>query len=77
MKGLVERESMLKFQNEFTATILDCDPENPLLANPPFERDPVSGKYKISQLEFKTRRLQLISGKYSIDVKLGKLLILF
>lgn len=62
--SLVERESMLKFQNQFTATMLDFDPANPLLANPPFEKDPATGKFKISQFEFKTRRLQLISSEY-------------
>jgi hypothetical protein len=62
MRSLVERESMLKFQNEFTSTLLDCDAGNPILRNLPFERDPVTGRYKISQTEFRMRRLSLISS---------------
>jgi hypothetical protein len=63
MRSLVERESMLKFQNEFTATLLDVDSENPLLNNLPFERDSVTGLFKISQFEFRMRRLPLISSE--------------
>jgi hypothetical protein len=62
MRSLVERESMLKFQNEFTATLLDCDSGNPILSNLPFERDRVTGRFKISQTEFRNRRLSLISS---------------
>lgn len=65
MRSLVERESMLKFQNEFTATLLDCDSENPLLSNPPFEKDSTTGLFKISPTEFRSRRLALISSGLS------------
>ncbi|RPB00967.1 hypothetical protein L873DRAFT_720070 [Choiromyces venosus 120613-1] len=61
LKTLVERESLLKFQNEYTATLLNCDPTNPILANPPFVRDEVSGEFKISLTDFRARRLSLIS----------------
>lgn len=62
MRSLVERESMLKFQNEFTATLLNVDSANPLLDNPPFERDRATGLFVISQSEFRRRRLLLISS---------------
>ncbi|KAG0638706.1 Mus7/MMS22 family-domain-containing protein [Tuber brumale] len=61
LKTLVERESLLKFQNEYTATLLNCDPTNPILANPPFVRDEVSGEFKITLTDFRARRLSLIS----------------
>ncbi|KAA8895421.1 Mus7/MMS22 family-domain-containing protein [Sphaerosporella brunnea] len=64
LRSLVERESMLKFQNEFTATLLDCDPGNPILSNLPFERDPRTGIFKISQMDFRIRRLSLISSVF-------------
>lgn len=63
MRSLVERESMLKFQNEFTATLLNVDSANPLLDNPPFERDRETGLFVISQTEFRRRRLPLISSQ--------------
>lgn len=63
MRSLVERESMLRFQNVFTATLLDCDSEDPLLSNPPFEKDPTTGLFKISPTEFRSRRLALISSE--------------
>ncbi|CUS07755.1 unnamed protein product [Tuber aestivum] len=61
LKTLVERESLLKFQNEYTATLLNCDPTNPILANPPFVRDEVNGEFKITLADFRARRLSLIS----------------
>lgn len=64
-KTLVERESMLKFQNTYTATLLNCDPHNPIFENPPFVRDESSKQFSISQSDFRSRRLSLISCKYS------------
>ncbi|KAL7267925.1 hypothetical protein RUND412_009473 [Rhizina undulata] len=61
MRTLVERESMLKYQNEFTATLLNVDETNPILKNLPFVRDEVNGVYKISAMDFKTRRLSVIT----------------
>ena len=66
LKTLVERESLLKFQNEYTATLLNYDPTNPILANLPFVRDEVSGEFKITLTDFRARRLSLISSK-SLD----------
>lgn len=60
MKGLVERESMLAFQNEYTAALLNFDSQNPVLGNLPFVRGQ-DGRYKISQNEFRTRRLGVIA----------------
>lgn len=62
-KTLVERESMLKFQNEYTTTLLNCDPDNPIFANLPFAPDESSGKLSISQTDFRLRRLSLMSSK--------------
>ncbi|KAI5799872.1 Mus7/MMS22 family-domain-containing protein [Geopyxis carbonaria] len=60
MRSLVERESTLKFQNIFTSTILNSDSDNPLLSNTPFSRDR-DGVFVVSQLDFRMRRLSLIS----------------
>lgn len=61
MKVLMERESMIKYQNEFTAAVLNNDLDNPIFRNPPFSRNQ-SGVYVITQEQFKLRRLALISG---------------
>ncbi|KAI5846576.1 Mus7/MMS22 family-domain-containing protein [Morchella snyderi] len=60
-KTLVERESMLKFQNTYTTTLLNCDPRNPIFENLPFVRDESSKPFSISQSDFRFRRLSLIS----------------
>lgn len=60
MRSLVERESMLKFQNMFTSTLLNIDYNNPLLSNTPFSRGR-DGLFVVSQFDFRTRRVSLIS----------------
>lgn len=64
MKTLVERESMLRFQSEYTTTLLKFDPQNHTLVNLPFVRDESTGDYNITQTDFRLRRLSLISSKY-------------
>jgi hypothetical protein len=63
IRSLVERESMLKFQNEFTATLLNYDSASPILSNLPFARDTVTGVFNMTPSEFRTRRLSLISSE--------------
>lgn len=63
-KTLVERESMLKFQNEYTATLLNCDPKNPIFINLPFALNESSGKFNITQTDFRRSRLSLMSSKF-------------
>ncbi|KZF19874.1 hypothetical protein L228DRAFT_30814 [Xylona heveae TC161] len=58
---LVERESMLKFQHRLTTALLNIDGANPLLRNPPFWADAKTGLFSITPLEFRERRLSLIS----------------
>ena len=60
MESLVERESLLKFQNVLTESILSRASENPLLTNLPFGSD-TDGKFHISMPDFRQRRLSLIS----------------
>lgn len=67
-KTLVERESMLKFQNEYTATLLSRDPKNPIFVNLPFVLDKSSGKPNITQTDFRRARLSLISSKFSPQI---------
>ncbi|KAJ9645931.1 hypothetical protein H2199_002974 [Coniosporium tulheliwenetii] len=59
---LMERESMLKYQHRLTMALLNNDPTNPLLRNPPFLADSRSGRYEISAGELRERRLSLVSG---------------
>ena len=58
MEGLVERESVLKFQNVLTRALLNRD--SPLFYNPPFNRDSATGKFEVSLADFRERRLSLI-----------------
>ena len=60
MESLVERESLLKFQNVLTESVLNRASENPLLVNLPFVSD-ADGAFHISMPEFRQRRLSLIS----------------
>lgn len=68
-QGLVERESRLKFQAGFTEAILNTDGANPLLGNLPFEKDN-EGRYRVTQTEFRSRRVALISCKFLHTVSL-------
>lgn len=75
LKTLVERESMLRFQNEYTTTLLNCDLENPMFQNLPFARHESSGSFSITQSDFRLRRLSLISSMNSSQNYLGLQLI--
>lgn len=68
MRTLVEREAMLRFQNEFTATLLNRDSRNPILSNLPFIRNE-AGLFAISQTDFRLRRLSIISSKLTMRGK--------
>ena len=59
MEGLVERESLIKFQDVLTKSLLNQD--SPLLENPPFWRDGTTGDFKLSLAEFRERRISLLS----------------
>lgn len=65
MLCLVDRESMLKFQHEYTSSLFNADQLNPLLANPPFEMNR-QGHYEISLIQFRERRLSLISSMFAL-----------
>ena len=60
MTALVERESLLKFQHQLTCSILNVDRDNPILSNLPFLVDSNSGRFEISAVDFRDRRLSLI-----------------
>lgn len=60
--SLVERESMLKFQHKFTSSILNADPNDPLLVNVPFWKNSSSLRFSITAVEISDRRLSLISS---------------
>ena len=59
--SLVERESLIKFQHQLTASLLNAVPDEPLLLNLPFYKNQVSGKFIISASDFRSRRIMLIS----------------
>ncbi|MCJ1317652.1 hypothetical protein MMC15_002977 [Xylographa vitiligo] len=63
--ALVERESLLKFQHQLTTNILNSDRDNYLLVNLPFWVDPKTDLFKISAMEFRERRLSLVSCLFS------------
>ncbi|CAD6593098.1 MAG: hypothetical protein ASARMPRED_007062 [Alectoria sarmentosa] len=63
--SLVERESLLKFQHRFMSALLNTDSENSLLQNLPFWKDTANETYRITALEFSSRRLSLISSVLS------------
>ncbi|KAI5787635.1 Mus7/MMS22 family-domain-containing protein [Peziza echinospora] len=60
LRTLVERKSMLKYQNDYTNALLNVDSENPILYNLPFTRRE-NGLYGISLTEFESRRISIIS----------------
>ena len=59
---LVERTSMLKFQNHLTEAMLNCHLGDPLLQNLPFAMDKKSGRYMISLEDLIQRRVSLLSS---------------
>ncbi|KAL8768601.1 MAG: hypothetical protein Q9194_005656, partial [Teloschistes cf. exilis] len=63
ISSLVERESLLKYQNALTSSLLNGDPHDPILVNPPFWMS--SGRFDITPSEFAERRLLLISNVLS------------
>ncbi|MCJ1384623.1 hypothetical protein MMC17_007741 [Xylographa soralifera] len=65
MGALVERESLLKFQHQLTTNILNSDRDNYLVANLPFWVDPKTELFNISAVEFRERRLSLLSCLFS------------
>ncbi|MCJ1432864.1 hypothetical protein MMC27_002222 [Xylographa pallens] len=65
MGALVERESLLKFQHQLTTKILNSDRDNSLIANLPFSVDPKTELFNISAVEFRERRLPLLSRIFS------------
>ena len=63
--SLVERESLLKFQQRLTSALLNTRSENALLHNLPFSIDAANGSHQITASEFADRRLSLISSLLS------------
>lgn len=63
ISSLVERESLLKHQHALTSSLLNGDPHDPVLVNPPFWT--TSGRFNITPSEFAERRLSLISNVLS------------
>lgn len=63
--SLVERDSLLKFQNRLTSALLNTNSENALLRNLPFWKDAANGNYAIAASDFSDRRLALISSVLS------------
>ena len=59
--SLVERESLLKFQHQFTNSLLNAYEAEPLLDNPPFWKN-ASGRFEVSLSDFSSRRMPLISS---------------
>jgi len=60
--SLVDRESMLRFQDRLLHAIVTVDKANPLMKNLPFFRDPISGNWDIASDTLRARRLALISS---------------
>ena len=63
--SLVERESLLKFQQRLTSALLNTGSEYSLLQDLPFWIDAANGSRQISASEFSDRRLSLISSLLS------------
>ena len=59
--SLADRESQLRFQGRLTSAILNRDPSNPLLQNPPFARG-ASGLFEVTAVDIAERRLTLIAS---------------
>ncbi|MCJ1411095.1 hypothetical protein MMC19_005183 [Ptychographa xylographoides] len=65
MASLVERESLLKFQHQFTSAVLNVDRDDALVYNVPFCADTKTGRFCISSNDFRDRRLSLLSSVLS------------
>ena len=65
IESLVERESLLKFQHRLTCILLNSDPENALLSNPPFWKSKSPNQFDITTKLFSERRLSLIINTLS------------
>lgn len=63
--SLVERDSLLKFQHNFTEALLNAVTHSPLLENLPFFSDSSTGRFRVTAFEFSERRLSLISSVLS------------
>ena len=63
--SLVERESLLKFQHQLMATLLNVASGDPLLFNMPFTKVASSKTYVISLQELRQRRVSIISTTLS------------
>ena len=63
--SLVERDPLLMFQHQLTATILNADLDNPLLRNLPFWTKGSQSRMDITSTEFFERRLSVLSCKSS------------
>lgn len=61
LETLVERESLVKFQNRLTKALINTKARGPLLENLPFWADYRIGQVEITVSEFLERRLSLIS----------------
>lgn len=61
IESLVERESLVKFQNRLTTALMNTEAKGPLLENLPFWTDSRLGRFDITVSEFLERRLSLIS----------------
>lgn len=61
LETLVERESLIKFQNRLTKALINTKAGGPLLENLPFWIDRHVGRVEITISEFLERRLSLIS----------------
>lgn len=61
IESLVERESLVKFQNRLTTALMNTEAKGPLLENLPFWKDSRLGRFDITVSEFLDRRLSLIS----------------
>ncbi|CAO2651099.1 Nn.00g093960.m01.CDS01 [Neocucurbitaria sp. VM-36] len=60
--SLVDRESMLRFQNRLLHAIMQTDRNHPLLKNLPFFRSQQNGEWDITADTVRSRRLALISS---------------
>lgn len=60
ISSLAERESLLKFQHQLTAAVLNADRDNPILSNPPFWLDSRAECFIISASDLRERRSSVI-----------------
>lgn len=61
MESLVERESLVKFQNRLTTALMNTKARGPLLENLPFWTECRLGRFEVTISEFLEHRLSLIS----------------